>query len=950
MRDYLSERRNKVLSFFKGKLFSFVLVGIIGLLGYIIRIRNLSLMIDVTTGKYVPIDPDATGILRYVLEIAKTGSFPAVDALRYHPFGFSNLGEFSVLSYFIFYLHKFLSFFSSSLTLEKVDVLYPPITFFASLFIFFLLVRRLFDKRVALLASAFLAFVPSYLFRTLAGVSDKEALAMLFMFISYYFFILYFQSHSFSRSVVFGIFSGIFTGLTGLVWGGVISIFVIFGAFAFFEILLEKFGEKEFAGYTAWLVTTLLVLNLFSGGRFPIQNFFTSFTSLVMLFSFLVGLIYYILYVRKVLKLPERIMFRYPPTFFSAFLSLVVGFFFSLVIFGTSFFSNKLFDLFIDLTSPFARTRWALTVAESRQPYFVDIISQVNWVLILLFLFGALLLFYFIVQPVGKRDSLWLSGYFVFFLFAFVFNRYRAGTILDGASPFSIFLYLGSILSFILVVVVGIFYLYSKDRTHYRTIQKTNRNYIFALIFAFFMIIAARSAIRLIFVFTPVVTILASFFIISSYDFSNRLRDYKFIFSSIFFSTWLFLGFFRLTHSSGGTFYALLGSLVLGSLFSYFVLNYVHADVKNVYFALGFIVLIVLLLFWPFGSSIRSISPLSNVPFISQNGILVEFYAISRAQAGGAGPTYSQQWQRAGEWIRENTPPDAVFAHWWDYGYLVQFGGQRATLSDGGNSRGAINYFMGRHFLTAKSETEALQLFRANNVTHALIIKDEINKYGAFSSIGSDVNYDRYAFINTFTHNPQPQETRDGFAYIYQGSTPLDDPLVYNGVVYPAGSAGIAGFFLPLRIENNTVVGIDQPQAIISYQSRTATVPLGCVYFEGNLQHFQDAPLNGCLRLIPTILESNQVNPIGAALYLPPRVADTLFSRLFLFDEELEHFKKVYDDSDRNPLAIFVRNGGGSFLIGSLKIWELSYPDDLFVPPEFYGTALPDPRVDIPLR
>src|SRR3989338_8028957 len=498
--------------------------------------------------------------------------------------------------------------------------------------------------------------------------------------------------------------------------------------------------------------------------------------------------------------------------------------------------------------------------------------------------------------------------YFVFFLFAFVFNRYRAGAILDGASLFSIFIYLGSILSFILVVVVGIFYLYSKDRTHYRTIQKTNRNYIFALIFAFFMIIAARSAIRLIFVFTPVVTILASFFIISSYDFYNRLRDYKFIFSSIFFSTWLFLGFFRLNHSSGGTFYALLGSLVLGSLFSYFVLNYVHADVKKVYFALGFIVLIVLLLFWPFGSSIRSISPLSNVPFISQNGILVEFYAISRAQAGGAGPTYSQQWQRAGEWIRKNTPPDAVFAHWWDYGYLVQFGGQRATLSDGGNSRGAINYFMGRHFLTAKSETEALQLFRANNVTHALIIKDEINKYGAFSSIGSDVNYDRYAFINTFTQNPQPQETRDGFAYIYQGSTPLDDPLVYNGVVYPAGSA----------------------------------------YFEGNLQHFQDAPLNGCLRLIQTILESNQVNPIGAALYLPPRVADTLFSRLFLFDEELEHFKKVYDDSDRNPLAIFVRNGGGSFLIGSLKIWELSYPDDLFVPPEFYGTALPDPRVDIP--
>ena len=34
--------------------------------------------------------------------------------------------------------------------------------------------------------------------------------------------------------------------------------------------------------------------------------------------------------------------------------------------------------------------------------------------------------------------------------------------------------------------------------------------------------------------------------------------------------------------------------------------------------------------------------------------------------------SYNIQWQKAMGWVRENTPQDAVFGHWWDYGYWVQ--------------------------------------------------------------------------------------------------------------------------------------------------------------------------------------------------------------------------------------------------------------------------------------
>ncbi|MAG47192.1 hypothetical protein CL617_01180, partial [archaeon] len=60
-----------------------------------------------------------------------------------------------------------------------------------------------------------------------------------------------------------------------------------------------------------------------------------------------------------------------------------------------------------------------------------------------------------------------------------------------------------------------------------------------------------------------------------------------------------------------------------------------------------------------------------------------------------------------------------------------------------------------------------------------------------------------------------------------------------------------------------------------------------------------------------------------------------LFTRLFLFNQEDEYFKIGYNDENSMPLALW--NGR---LIGPLKIWEVSYPNDLNVPEEYYGTEI----------
>jgi len=49
---------------------------------------------------------------------------------------------------------------------------------------------------------------------------------------------------------------------------------------------------------------------------------------------------------------------------------------------------------------------------------------------------------------------------------------------------------------------------------------------------------------------------------------------------------------------------------------------------------------------------------------------------------GGTSYPPSNDWIETLEWIKMNTPENAVFASWWDYGYWIQTMGERASLAD----------------------------------------------------------------------------------------------------------------------------------------------------------------------------------------------------------------------------------------------------------------------------
>ncbi len=832
---------------------------------FIIRIQNLNYLIDITTNKYIPADPDAMAFLRYAQYINQHGSLMSIDSLRYYPYGFTGLQEFSFLSHFIVYLYKILSIFSSKFTLELVDIIYPPISFSIGLVFFFLLVKNLFNKNVALLSTAFLAFVPSYLFRTLTGISDKEALATTFMFAALYFYILSWRTEKNTKAIIYGGVSGLLTAFTNLIWGGGIFIFLIVGLFAFIEILLSKFDKKDFLSYLSWLIFSFLFLSVIYSAKYNLGTILLSSTTSIALFALIFYLFEYLLIEKNLLRI-NGIFKKIPPKIFTLICSIIFGSVIIFILFGNSYFVGLIKQTFDTLTMPFATDRWVKTVAENAQPYVTDWISNFGKYYLWLFILGSIFLFYEMNK--NLKSALKLTIVYSIFTLGFIFSRYSQSSIFNGVNTTSIIIYIVSLIGLFLLLILPYLYSHHKNKENYHEISKFDKRYLFTLIWFIMMAIAARGAVRLIFIFSTITAILAAYFIFNLYELSKNLKHKAYNISSL---------------------------IVLG---------------------------VISLL------------------------VLSSFAQTSLAQSGSVGPTYNQQWQYMGKWMRDNTKEDAVFAHWWDYGYLVQYN-NRATISDGGNAGGyEINYFTGRHVLTAQSYKEALEFLKSRNVTNLLIVSDEIGKYPAYSSIGSDVNYDRYSWITNFILDPsQIQETRNQTLYLYRGGSPLDEDLRYNGKVYPRQAAGVGAIVLPIqeiKDSNNTVTGfnIQQPKAILVYAGQQAQVPLKCVYINEKIYEFNDG-IDGCFRVMPSI-SNNQLNPLGAGLYLSPKVKNSLFARLYLYNEKSDNFKVAYSDESQIPLAIY--NGR---LIGPYKVWEVNYPKNLTVPAEYYKHEVPDPEVKV---
>lgn len=281
------------------------------------------------------------------------------------------------------------------------------------------------------------------------------------------------------------------------------------------------------------------------------------------------------------------------------------------------------------------------------------------------------------------------------------------------------------------------------------------------------------------------------------------------------------------------------------------------------------------------------------------------------------GPGVPGQWETALNWIKENTPENAVFAHWWDYGYWLQTLANRATVVDGGNDMG-WDHYMGREGILGKNPDTYLSYFKTFGITHLLISGEEIGKFSAFSTIGSDENMDLQSTIGVF-NLAETQETRDGVRRAYSGGWGLDQDYVFNNKVFGKDKHMLAGVVLDFTNDGK----ISTPMGIMYDGTNQYSVPISCVCANKMCSKVSNNTIiNGCFILIPSLTNETSGDLYGAGLFVSEKIVDTNFVQMYLLGIENQYFKEVYNDG--TPMAMYRGN-----IVAPIKIWEVLVPENV---------------------
>lgn len=886
----LNERKDKLIKYFKKNynLVSYVILAIFVWLAVKIRTSNLAGLKDITTGGWtLGPDLDPFLFLRWAQEIVANGHLAAVDYMRYVPLGFKTSEELVLHPYMIVWFHKIAVLFGSdSVTLSAI--LYPAFMFGLAMITFFLMTRKIFVKSlgemqaniIALVGVFFLSVIPALLPRTIAGIPEKEAGALPFLFLAFYFFLAAWEAKKDFSRYVLAVLAGLSTGVMALVWGGSVYIYTSIAFMAFLSFVFGQTDKKKTITLGLWIFVAYFMV-------FGLSQRFTLGAVLGSIFLAaplgVLGLLIIDLVLHKT-KIKDRItktkFGKLPRPIVSLIVTFVVALIVASIAIGPGFIFSKVVEIKNVLVTP-VNDRLGVTVAENKQPFFTEWESSFGphiheialtfW----LFFFGSVYLVFFVLK--GFKERMQLTAAYALLLICLVFSRYSDSSTLNGTNMASLLFYaLGPI---VFVGCLGYYYFkHYKSEEGIEKLRNIDANLLFALSFFLVSLISARSAVRLIMMLVPAASIMVGYFAVAPAFRLAKVKD----------SFW-----------------------------------------KIVSIGLVAIILIVTLVSaYGFYTSIKEAAP-ANVPSI-----------------------YTQQWQKAMAWVRNETPKDAVFGHWWDYGYWVQSIGERATVLDGGNAIPYWNHLMGRYALTGPNETEALEFLYAHNTTHFLIDSTDIGKYSAFSSIGSDPTYDRASYIPAFVRDDsQVQERKNSTIFVYAGGTGLDGDIIYeeNGTKFflPAGRAGLGAILIEKDAAGKI---ISNPIGIFVYDGQQYNLPFRYAY-DGTFVDFGSGVQSGVF-LIPKVeQQGNNVNikQDAALLYLSNRVVKSQLARLYLYKENDPYFKLAHSEDDfliasmkaqgaQIPNDIVFFDG----VRGPIRIWEINYPKNIRLNEDYLSTFYPE--------
>lgn len=890
----IQERKEKFLKFIKKpEVWVLGLLVIALILG--VYIRSMPMhdhggkpgLWDITTDTWtLGPDLDPWLFLRTAETMIETGSIPIVDNMRNVPLGFDNTIESRLLPQMIAGTYYLFNLFGEY-NIEFAGVIFPVIMFALTIITFFLFVREIFVRKtkkskikaniISFISTFFMIVTPVFLSRTVAGIPEKESAAFFFMFLSFYLFLKAWKSQETKSAVVFGILAGISTAAMGLIWGGFIFIIIPIAMSMFISFILDKVNLRRFIGYSSWLIITFLLM-VIGSNKFSILNLLTSSSTALAPMVFFIIIINHILWNTKLAKNKYLNKLNLPKPIITLIVSGVFGIIFISIFLGPDFLITELKNIHQTIFKP-VTGRWNTTVAENRQPYFTEWAGS----------FGPLTSNIPLVKNIIKKNiplmfRMFFIGSIVLFKKMLMKLKNKDAWILTGL--------------YVLLLMGMIFSRYSNVSTF------NGENFISK------------------FVYYGTVLLFMGVSFLFYIDYSKKENN---AFKQIRFEYLLLFSLFLLCIFSARGAVRLI--MVLGPIAPIFVGFLVVDSFEKWKKNKDEVLKILLLVFF-------------IIILISSLFTFLTYYNTVKAQSYNFVPShYNQQWQKAMDWVKQNTPEDSVFAHWWDYGYWVQSIGKRATVLDGGNAITYWNYLMGRYVLTGDNQKDSLEFLYNHDANYLLIDSTDIGKYGAFSSIGSNENYDRYSWIGTFAINEaQTIETKNKTTYVYSGGVALDEDLVIpeDDVFLPSGQTAVGAILLPMEKYENGINFV-QPSTIMIYQGKQQEVKLRYLSINDEFIDFGSG-IEGTAFIIPSINQNSQggiaQNPLGAVMFISPRVMRGYLAQKYLLNdpfEEFNNFNLVHTES--NLIIEQLRSQGMELpefvyfqgLQGPIKIWDIEY-------------------------
>ena len=529
--DLVEQRKQKIKGLLKGNInwIFYIILGLITWLAVYIRTRNIPGLKDITTGTWtLGPDLDPFLFLRWAEYIVQHGSLMINDTMRYVPLGFDTSGEMKLLSYMIAWFYQGMHIFSKDVTVTYAAIIFPVFMFALTCIAFFFLTKEILkeffeDKKYlyigALIATLFLAIIPSLLPRTIAGIPEKESAGFLFIFLSFLFIIKMFNSKTYLWAGIYGVLAGIMTGILALLWGGVMFVYIIIGGSAFIYFIAGSMHKKELLGYTLWIATFLPLIMIFST-RLDIRGFIVSISTIPVYLTWVFSAfnIFIYPYAEKINLVKDiKTRFKLTREFSSIILAGIILFIISLFVLGPMFIPEQISHNINNLVKVANTNRFTATVAENRQPYFNEWSNEFGPVIgtipifFTLFLIGSIILFYNIIKKFEKKERIALTLVYVVFITGLIFSRFKSVGTFNGTNSISIITYIGSI---VLFFCAFLYVIYKYEKENKMSLLKINISSLLCFVMFFMFLIAARSSVRTIMMLVPIASIMAAYFIV----------------------------------------------------------------------------------------------------------------------------------------------------------------------------------------------------------------------------------------------------------------------------------------------------------------------------------------------------------------------------------------------------------------------------------------------------